>query len=394
MRVKSYILKLTALTIGITLSVLIAQLALNYYEIPLVSEDIEQEERKDYKYQNISISENLSKSGLYNTKLDSFILLRVNNFGFRGPDLPEKDDSLYKIIAVGGSTTICRYLSDGYDWPNIVYKKLYATDSSIWMNNAGLEGHSTFGHLQTLPHFILPHKPNMILFLVGCNDVERDLPNYSFDTTAPVHTLSWWPKPLYSSFFYKTIKPYRLLVNAIYNYRRNKAVHNNHVTHQNIDFKKCGIIETDSIFKQRQIETQLTRYIPAYKKRLLSLIKLCKSHKVVPVFVTQPSVLGNAIDPVTGVNLGRILFSDDVNGDVYFSKLQVYNTALKQVCNENNCHCIDLASAMPKNTLYYYDFVHFTNAGSALVADIIATDLAAIIDKERHSTLQLRNHLQ
>ena len=101
-----------------------------------------------------------------------------------------------------------------------------------------------------------------------------------------------------------------------------------------------------------------------------------------PVFITQPSVLGNAIDSVTGTNLANLKI-DDYNGEIYWSMLEQYNSALREVCRETGSPFIDLADSMPKNTSYYYDYFHFTNQGSQMVANIILTQLPKMIITER-----------
>ena len=63
----------------------------------------------------------------------------------------------------------------------------------------------------------------------------------------------------------------------------------------------------------------------------------------------QPSVLGFGIDSATGINLAQIKV-EDCNGDIYWSMLQKYNEAPKEVCTKNNVACIDLATSMPKNS--------------------------------------------
>ena len=43
---------------------------------------------------------------------------------------------------------------------------------------------------------------------------------------------------------------------------------------------------------------------------------------------------------------------------------------------------IDLAREMPKNSAYYYDLMHYTNAGAALVADIVAAQLTPFLARK------------
>src|SRR6266700_5621023 len=45
-------------------------------------------------------------------KFEKLITVTRNSLGFRGPDPPENRDATLSVIAVGGSTTECRSLSD------------------------------------------------------------------------------------------------------------------------------------------------------------------------------------------------------------------------------------------------------------------------------------------
>lgn len=40
----------------------------------------------------------------------------------------------------------------------------------LWINNAGLDGQSTFGHIFLMKDYIKKLKPKVVLFLVGSND--------------------------------------------------------------------------------------------------------------------------------------------------------------------------------------------------------------------------------
>lgn len=55
--------------------------------------------------------------------------------------------SYLTIISVGGSTTECFYISDDKTWTHILGMKLKSVFTRVWINNAGLDGHSTFGHI-------------------------------------------------------------------------------------------------------------------------------------------------------------------------------------------------------------------------------------------------------
>ena len=98
---------------------------------------------------------------------------------------------------------------------------------------------------------------------------------------------------------------------------------------------------------------------------------ICLENEIQPILITQPSLFGKEIDPVTGGNLALTRLNDGTNGELYWQRLELYNNVTREIARSNNILLIDLAKDIPKTTEYFYDTVHFTNAGSSLVADKI-----------------------
>jgi len=100
---------------------------------------------------------------------------RENSLGFRGPELPADLDDRLSILTVGGSTTECFYVSEGKTWSDLLARRLEGRLDRVWLNNAGLDGHSSFGHRVLLSsEAVVRLHPKVVVFLVGCNDVARD----------------------------------------------------------------------------------------------------------------------------------------------------------------------------------------------------------------------------
>ena len=57
--------------------------------------------------------------------------------------------------------------------------------------------------------------------------------------------------------------------------------------------------------------------------------------------------------------------------------LEEYNNIVRSFANQTTV--IDLSKLMPKNTIYFYDFIHFNKKGSAKVADILNDGLKQVI---------------
>ena len=120
-------------------------------------------------------------------------------------------------------------------------------------------------------------------------------------------------------------------------------------------------------------------FLKGYKQRTDSIISMCLSAGIQPIFMTQPSLFGDYKDPVTGVNMkNKWINQKDADNSLLQEKiLEKYNDVLR--ADSSRIKLIDLAALMPKNSLYYYDFIHFTNQGAEKVAEILANELQATI---------------
>src|SRR5436305_495443 len=116
-------------------------------------------------------------------QLDAHVIHTKNSLGFRGPEPPADFAGWLTIVAVGGSTTECFYLSDGRTWPERLAARLTPELRKVWVNNAGLDGQSSFGHLILTRQALVPLHPKVTLYLVGLNDMFTDAPR-SFDQMA------------------------------------------------------------------------------------------------------------------------------------------------------------------------------------------------------------------
>jgi lysophospholipase L1-like esterase len=304
-----------------------------------------------------------------NPKLDSVVVNTRNAIGFRGPERPANWDEHLTIVSVGGSTTECHFLSDDKTWTWLLGKKLEDSLDNVWMNNAGFDGHSTFGHQVLLNDYLVKLRPKIVLFMTGINDVENDQPSF-FDELNR--------KGGYADFRHFIVNNSEVL-NTVWNLLRGwRAQKMNNTTSGMLDLRKgTSMVMSEEQINERKRKQQ--KYLAGYKIRLEQIIDTCKRYNMRPVFITQASQLGYGRDPVTGVDLATLKLGDDMNGKCFEDVLQLYNDQMKEVCKAKNVAVIDLAKLLPKNSLYFYDRTHFTNAGAQKVAEIIAPRLTAII---------------
>ena len=108
------------------------------------------------------------------TKLDPITLHTKNALGFRGPDPPRDFAKRLTLVTIGGSTTECLFLSDGKTWTDVLARRLTRSWPDVWVNNAGLDGQSSYGHLILLRDLIVSLRPRVAVFLIGVNDIGRE----------------------------------------------------------------------------------------------------------------------------------------------------------------------------------------------------------------------------
>jgi lysophospholipase L1-like esterase len=303
-------------------------------------------------------------------KLEKEIIHSKNSLGFRGENPPKNVDDYLSIVVAGGSTAECFYLSDGKPWPYLVGQKLKKAYNRVWLNNAGLAGHSTFGHIILVKDYLAGLKPKVIIFAVGANDTARnDLSKY--DKVALKGHYSSFP-----NFIIKNSEVAAVSANTVRVFKAQKMG----VTHRNLNIAELDKLDISDEDIEKVLENHREKYIDAYKKRLLELVDISRSIGSEPIFITQPMLCGNVVDGLTGVNLGTVKLSDSMNGKLSWEILQVYNNATKEVADRRGAFVIDLADKMPKNSLYFYDNWHYTNEGAQKVSEILYAELKNHLD--------------
>ena len=305
-----------------------------------------------------------------NPKLDSLIILSRNSLGFRGPDTPKNFSSQLSIITIGGSTTACHFLTDDKAWPYLLGKNLQSKFENVWVNNAGFDGHSTFGHQVLLDDFVKRLKPKVVIFLTGVNDIENEGPSY-FDKLKMKNA---YPDLL--NFLYNNSEVVSMIVNFS---RGGKAKKFNNTTQEAKIPGMLGMLDMSVQEKNLKLNRQ-KKYLTGYGERLTSLIDTCKANNILPVFLTQPCLYGYVTDSVTGVDLAKAKVEEGINGALLSDLLDLYNNKLKEACKSKSVPLIDLAVLMPKNSLYYYDQTHYTNEGADVVSRVVAEKMEVILN--------------
>jgi len=280
--------------------------------------------------------------------LDPSITITRNSLGFRGPNPPPDFESYLTIFTVGGSTTQCFFQSDDKTWTARLGNNLERSFRNVWINNAGLDGHSTYGHLVLLEDIIRPLHPKVVLFLVGANDVARD-PDAEFDSENVKGTISFQSPTA----FVKSLSAYSEVAALIANSYRSLNAYKHGLRHSYLDLTKEPYIDVPVDEQKRYVEHNSGHYLQLFQDRLQRIIEVSRTNNIDPVLITQPLLAGDGIDDVTHVDLARVTTSPGHNGKMYWDLLEAYNDVTRRVGREQNVQVIYLARKLPKTSRYF-----------------------------------------
>jgi hypothetical protein len=293
---------------------------------------------------------------------------RRDRFGLRGDY--GGDPARITLLAVGGSTTNEQFVAEGDTWSSIVGRELGAQGKPIVVANAGVDGHSTAGHIRSFDFWFskVPGlKPRYVLYFIGIND-RGVAPDAISGPDSLAHD-----------------GPYR---------RARTYVENNSALVR-------GVRTVRGWFAARRIgvhhgtgkgETKESRWVPAkvpldlaarlrpnldgYAKRLRLLHAKTLAFGATPIYVTQINGDGRA---AAGVVDGGVQEIEGSGGSRTFAELSLYNAELLKFCADVKAHCIDLASELRFGPGDYYDSVHTTPQGSRKVGMYLAGKLAPLL---------------
>jgi lysophospholipase L1-like esterase len=326
--------------------------------------------------------------GISGTKVFS-----TNALGLRGP-MPPRFGSAYKIVAIGGSTTICTNLDDSEDWPHLVMEDMNAAEKSrrVWVGNAGISGANTVSHLvlmQWLPGVL---HVDLMIFLIGVNDLEATLavegaPSQTFleqyegyqDLPPGVHWRSQTVYPLYR----------RLKLELLFQQAGEKLRQRFHIAGDRPARFDVAIGAVDLIDRKKRAEGKivpppdLSTGLREYRGRIVAMANQCRGLAVRCLFLTQPTMWRADLSPDEQSLLWLGYLGPFRNRRGYIStgnlqlEMDMYNRILLDVCRQDGLECLDIAPQIPKNTSAFFDDMHFNEAGSRLVAQLVTRHLVS-----------------
>jgi lysophospholipase L1-like esterase len=305
-------------------------------------------------------------------KIDRFTTHSKNVLGFRGPDPPRDFENRLTLLTVGGSTTEGLFLSDGRTWTDSMMRALAPRFPDIWVNNAGIDGQTTYGHLVLLRSVVSRLRPKVAIFLVGANDVGLNQPN-TFDqgvvgSEGGVRSLV------------NGVAARSEVASLALNLARAARARSRGLGHSELDLRVAPrLVLPDEVMART--EAQYREYLPGFAARLERIVDVTGELGITAVFVTQPALFGDVVDVETGVDLAEVQVNGRGNGHLEWRLLEAVNDETRRVAAARGAALIDLARELPKSSRYFYDFLHFTNEGSERVGQIVAAGVITVLER-------------
>jgi lysophospholipase L1-like esterase len=303
--------------------------------------------------------------------------------GYRGRPI---ENAALRIAAFGGSTTESLFIAEERSWPRQLERILSGKlGTSVWVGNFGKSGRNTRQHVLDAKYVLPQFSIQIALFLVGGND----LGNVIGDRAAEPMSLEAIQSDTYvqKSLVVRHSQADRIKLLGLVR-AAERALSPPAASPELIH------VTTEFYRRQRKLRAEragysselpdLNPFLDEYARNLAEIGDLVRAGGVLPVFVSQPSLWSSNVSPDTDALFwwGAVDgWPPKRPGGYYYSSealnrmLTAYNQRLQLVAKQQNILLIDAAERLPKNPKYYYDQIHYNEAGSEAVAEIIAGGL-------------------
>lgn len=314
---------------------------------------------------NVQFSYDISKLYKSNTPIVNYVR---NQYGLRDTcESPSEID----ILTIGGSTTDQRYVSLNSTYQAIIEERMkMSSDTFGCVSNAGVDGHSTWGHIYSFENWfpLIPElNPKIILLYVGVNDanfLRASSSNSGFDIR---RTDTDNIKGILKRFeIVRGLLPiYRLLRQQSEN---TSAAYAGHIPrpYTNDDY----VVDT----MNERTELLSTQNAQAFRARMESLLNKIHSLGASHLCITQPHRFIKEID---GERRGvKNVLGEGFSGIDYDYSIRKLNEVIFDLCGSNT---IDLYSHEFLSS-HFYDGVHTTADGSEEIGSVIADFIISRFD--------------
>ncbi len=294
----------------------------------------------------------------------------TDEMGFRvtrAINYENKPKNTLRVFAIGGSTTEQIYLDDHETWTHLLQEKLQKAypDKQVEVINTGLSGLRAAQHLSTLK-MISRFQPDMILFLVGVNDWNRQIRMALSDGFARQEYLRpFSPKLSMIGMGVDAIRAMRKAAKAAKNKKNATAL-------KKVDGAYYASVN-HSFENREKRDFAFNGVSNEYRKTMQDIISYCKETDLDCVLLTQPHGYQDGAEqalidrfwmtpPMEDYTVGMVAMQEIANA---------YNVELLKMAKQASVKSCDLAAGMQPSIGLFYDDCHYNEAGAQKMAALI-----------------------
>ncbi len=293
--------------------------------------------------------------------------LRVDADGFIIPSRVYSSPDL-SLVFLGGSTTECMFVDEDNRFPYLVGVLLtQETGKKINSYNGGMSGNNSLHAIDLLVNKVMPLKPRAVVFMENINELSTLVYEGTYwnhnNSRAPLETL-------------KKVKLVGKLLKEI-------CIPNLNYAYRNL--KQTLFAGDEDEFagaRHRKLRLDQKRLVQEYEMNLQAIVDLCRVRGIVPVLMTQGNRITNSPDPVVKAYVGQYSAETGITYARFKEIYDAFNETVRRVGRRNRVLVIDLAAAVPPSKEYFYDMLHFNDAGSCYAARVIATQLKPVVEEK------------
>lgn len=310
--------------------------------------------------------------------IDGEIIWSVNRMGLRGPEV-DIERMRHRILAVGGSTTECLYVTNENTWAWRLQDRLSETlGEPVFVGNAGKDGHFTLNHEYLLRHYPFADRFEWVVVMAGINDLGRLVRNDYQERSyrVPEETLLGNAKlPYYRRSVLFGLVSAHLRGDVVVQDPEGKWIA------EKREVRRKALLQRPISAPPEGLEEALA----VYKQNLRKIISFCRSRDQKVLMLTQPTLYRKDMpEPLRKLLWNHVHEKMAYSEETLAHLVNAYNRAMIEVCRDEGVDCIDLASLLPKDTSVFYDDFHFNSSGCEKIATILTRYFTDKLTKPPH----------
>jgi len=299
-------------------------------------------------------------------------IIRVDENGFIMPAKVHEHPDL-TLVFLGGSTTEDIYDDENNRFPYLVGHLLEeSTGLRVNSYNAAKSGNDSLHSLDVLLNKVVPLKPDLVAMMHNINDLSILLFEKSYWNRNPSRSPLIEKKPDWRTVGKNLQETFQLA--------RDLVVPNLYAAlHRLLHAEGKSQADEFQQVRGQKIEVNQDYLVREFTLNLQTFINICQARGITPVLLTMPSRLKDDPDPLIPRLMQRLEKQNGITYRDFKGAFDRFNQAIREVAAQNRVLLIDLAQEIPQEKEYMSDVVHFTPAGSRLVAQKIAAGLSPLL---------------